>query len=151
RFAIQPSGDRATIDPRPIIANWVALEAALHPKGAPKGETDLLGATASGVFLQSKGELERAVLSDPNVAVYACGRREIAAGAIDKRVLAAIEFLSRVGLRPSVSALSCGAAGGAAGAAGDGLDISAINGVPIARHQGAGTVTDLAIRALLTL
>ena len=31
------------------------------------------------------------------------------------------------------------------------LDIAAINGVPIAGHQGAGTVTDITIRTLLTL
>src|SRR5205085_2658321 len=62
RFSIQPAGDSATIDPRPIIANWIALEASLHPKGAAKGETDLLGATATGVFLQSKTELQRALL-----------------------------------------------------------------------------------------
>jgi membrane-bound lytic murein transglycosylase B len=157
RFAIQPAGDHSTIDPRPIIANWVALEASLHPQGATKGETDLLGATASGVFLQSRAELQRAVLSDPNVSLPACARASVAAGAIDRRVLAVLEFLSRVGLRPTVSALHC--AGGeytehGAGSrkdAGDAVDISAINGIPVARHQGAGTVTDLAIRALLTL
>jgi hypothetical protein len=31
------------------------------------------------------------------------------------------------------------------------VDITAINGVPIAAHQGAGTITDLTIRTLLTL
>jgi len=31
------------------------------------------------------------------------------------------------------------------------MDISAINGTPILGHQGPGTVTDLTIRALLTL
>ena len=75
RFAIQPAGDSSTIDPRPIIANWIALEASLHPQGAAKGESDLLGATASGVFLQSKSELQRALLSDPNVSMPACGAR----------------------------------------------------------------------------
>ena len=34
---------------------------------------------------------------------------------------------------------------------GDAVDITAINGTPIAGHQGAGTITDLTIRALLTL
>jgi hypothetical protein len=157
RFAIQPAGDRSTIDPRPIIANWVALEAALHPQGATKGETDLLGATAGGVFLQSKAELQRASLSDPNISMPSCARAAVAAGAIDRRVLAVLEFLARVGLHPSVGTLHCaigefGAQGASAGRdAGDAVDISAINGIPIAGHQGAGTVTDLAIRALLTL
>jgi murein DD-endopeptidase MepM/ murein hydrolase activator NlpD len=157
RFAIQPAGDSSTIDPRPIIANWVALEAALHPQGAAKGETDLLGATASGVFLQSKAELQRAVLSDPNVSVPSCAHAAIAAGEIDRRVLAVLEFLSRVGLHPTVSALRCAngtyaAQGAATGSdAGDAVDISAVNGVQIAGHQGAGTIADLTVRALLTL
>ena len=157
RFAIQPAGDSSTIDPRPIIANWVALEASLHPQGAAKGESDLLGATASGVFLQSKSELQRALLSDPNVSMPACAHTAVAAGAIDRRVLAVLEFLSRVGLHPTVGSLRC--ASGEFGAqaqltgkdAGDAVDISAINGTPIADHQGAGTITDLTIRALLTL
>jgi hypothetical protein len=34
---------------------------------------------------------------------------------------------------------------------GDAVDISAINGIPIAGHQGAGTITDVTIRTLLTL
>ena len=58
RFAIRPGGDQGTVDPRPILQNWAQLGAALHPQGTT-GETDLLGATASGVFLMSKDELER--------------------------------------------------------------------------------------------
>ncbi len=68
RFAIQPAGDTSTIDPRAILANWTQLDAALHPQGA-KGSPSLLGATASDVFLLSKGQLEREVLSDPGVAL----------------------------------------------------------------------------------
>jgi soluble lytic murein transglycosylase-like protein len=156
RFAIRPGGDQSTIDPRPILQNWAQLGAALHPQGVT-GDTNLLGATASGVFLMSKGELERAVLSDPGIDIYACGRQDIASGTIDKRALAIIAFLSRVGLRPTVSALRCGhsemTVSGSVSehATGDAVDISAINGTPIAGHQGAGTITDLTIRALLTL
>ncbi len=156
RFAIRPGGDNATIDPRPILENWAQLSTALHPQGA-SGNTDLLGATAGGVFLLSKGELERTVLSDPGIGVYACGRQDIASGAIDKRVLAVLEFLSRTGLKPTVSALRCGHSEMTVSGfvsehyTGDAVDISAINGIPIAGHQGAGTITDLTIRALLTL
>ncbi len=155
-FAIRPGGDSATIDPRPILANWTQLSTALHPQGS-SGETDLLGATAGGVFLLSKDELERAVLSDPGVGIYACGRQDIASGAIDKRVLAVLEFLSRIGLKPTVSALRCGHSEMTVSGfvsehyTGDAVDISAINGIPIAGHQGAGSITDLTIRALLTL
>jgi soluble lytic murein transglycosylase-like protein len=156
RFAVAPGGDRSTIDPRPILHNWAQLGLALHPQGA-SGDTDLLGATASGVFLLSKGELERTVLSDPGISIYACGRQDIASGAIDKRVLAVLAFLSRIGMKPTVSALRCGHSEMTVSGfvsehyTGDAVDISAINGVPIAGHQGAGTITDQTIRTLLTL
>jgi hypothetical protein len=156
RFAIRPAGDSGTIDPRPILANWRQLDTALHPKGA-KGNVDLLGATVAQVFLMSQGELERTVLSDPDINIYECGRQDIASGAIDGRVLAVLEFLSRSGLKPTVSALQCGhseltASGNVSEHYfGDAVDISAINGVPIAGHQGAGSIADVTIRALLTL
>jgi soluble lytic murein transglycosylase-like protein len=156
RFAIRPGGDQSTIDPRPILENWQQLGLALHPQGT-SGNTDLLGATAAGVFLMSKDELERAVLSDPGISIYACGRQDIASGAIDKRVLAVLAYLSRIGLKPTVSALECGHSEMTVSGyvsehyTGDAVDISAINGTPIAGHQGAGTITDLTIRALLTL
>ncbi|HEX7609677.1 MAG TPA: hypothetical protein VF380_03305, partial [Solirubrobacteraceae bacterium] len=117
----------------------------------------LLGATAGDVFLLSKAELQRTVLSDPGIAIYTCGRHDISSGAIDRRVLAILAFLSRSGLKPTVTALHCGqspvSAAGAASPAyeGNAVEISAINGVAIAGHQGAGSITDLTVRALLTL
>jgi soluble lytic murein transglycosylase-like protein len=156
RFAIRPAGDQSTIDPRPILENWEQLAAALHPQGV-RGESGLLGATASGVFLLSKAELEREVLSDPGININACGRHDVASGAIDRRVLAVLAFLSRSGLKPTVSALRCGHSQFTVSGrvseyyARDAVDISAIDGIPIAGHQGAGTVTDTTIRTLLTL
>ncbi len=156
RFAIRPAGDPTTVDPGPVLANWSQLQAALHPQGA-RSEAALLGATASDVFLLSKAELQRTVLSDPGISIYACGRHDVATGAIDRRVLAVLAFLSRTGLKPTVTALHCGQSpvgpAGAASAAyqGNAVEISAINGTPISGHQGAGTITDLAIRTLLTL
>jgi hypothetical protein len=157
RFAVRPGGDQSTVDPRPILANWQQLGLALHPQGANNGEADLLGATASGVFLMSQEELQRAVLSDPGIDIYQCGREDIAKGAIDKRVLAVLAYLSRINLKPTVSALECGHSEMTVSGfvsehyTGDAVDISAINGIPIAGHQGAGTITDLTIRTLLTL
>jgi hypothetical protein len=154
RFAIRPAGDASTIDPRAILSNWTQLDAALHPQGA-KGTPSLLGATASDVFLLSKSQLEREVLSDPGIGLSACSRHEVASGAIDKRALAVLAFLSRSGLKPTVGTLRCGAYDAAgyvtAGHAGDAVAIVAINGVPIAGHQGAGSITDTTIRTLLTL
>jgi hypothetical protein len=126
----------------------------LHPQGA-KGRPNLLGATASDVFLLSKGQLEREVLSDPGVVLSACSRHEVASGAIDKRALAMLAFLSRSGLKPTVGTLRCGAYDAAGyvnpGHVGDAVAIVAINGIPIAGHQGAGSITDTTIRTLLTL
>jgi membrane-bound lytic murein transglycosylase B len=156
RFAIQPAGDQASVDPGPVLANWAQLQAALHPHGAT-ATNPLLGATASDVLLLSQSQLERAVLSDPEIQIYPCGRQDIAAGVVNRRVLAVIAFLARSGLEPTVSALRCDqaqyTASGALSSAyeGDAVTISAINSVPIAHHQGAGTITDLTIRTLLTL
>ena len=154
RFAIRPAGDASTIDPRAILSNWTQLDAALHPRGA-KGGPSLLGATASDVFLLSKSGLERAVLSDPGILLSACSRHEIASGAIDKRALAVLAFLSRSGLKPTVGTLRCGTYDASGyvlpGHVGDAVAIVAINGVPIAGHQGAGSITDTTIRTLLTL
>jgi soluble lytic murein transglycosylase-like protein len=156
RFSVKPAGDPSTIDPRAILENWSQLGAALHPQGA-KGNNSLLGATASDVFMLSKSQLERSVLSDPGIAMSACSRQEVASGRIDKRLLATLAFLSRSGLKPTVGTLACGsgayAAAGyvAAGHDGDAAAIVAINGVPIAGHQGAGSITDTTIRTLLTL
>jgi Transglycosylase SLT domain len=148
RFAIRPAGDAGTIDPGPILANWAQLELALHPQGA-KATNALLGATASDVLLLSKTQLERTVLSDPGINLDACSRHEIAAGKVDKRVLAVLAFLSRSGLQPTAGIPCQTPQAGASTAVG--VDITAINGVTITRHQGAGTITDLTIRTLLTL
>jgi Transglycosylase SLT domain len=156
RFAIRPAGDRGTVNPLPILENWRELGHALHPRGS-KGSRGLIGATANDVFLLTKSELERAVLSDPGIDIYQCGRRDIASGAIDSHILASLLFLSRSGLKPTVRALRCGenkfTASGAITSSyrGDSVDISAVNGVAIAKHQGADTITDLTIRTLLTL
>ncbi len=156
RFSIHPAGDASAIDPGPVLTNWAQLQTALHPQGA-KATNALLGATASDVFLLSKAQLERSVLADPGIALSACARHDIAAGSVDKRVLAVLAFLSRSGLKPTVGGLSCGqsrfkpTATSTAQEVSDAVDISAINGLPIEGHQGAGTITDLTIRTLMTL
>ncbi len=148
RFAIRPAGDAESINPSPILANWAQLQTALHPQGA-KAANPLLGATASDVLLLSSDRLERAVLSDPGIKVDTCGRREIAAGRVDRRVLALLAFLSRSGLKPTVTGVSCSQ--GLSKGSAETLDISSINGTAIAGHQGSGSITDLTIRTLLTL
>ena len=155
-FAIRPAGAQSAIDPRPILTNWRQLDIALHPQGAKDGPV-LDGATASAAFLLSKPELERAVLADPGIELGRCDRAQVAAGKVSGRTLALLVFLSRSGLKPTVGELRCGHTISTAKGLrtvfppADTLDIAAINGIPVAAHQGAGTVTDVTIRTLLTL
>ena len=156
RFAVQPAGDHETVDPGPILANWAQLQGVLHPKGA-KATNPLLGATASDAFLLSKPALERAVLSDPGITIDSLratrsrigqGRQARAGGA--RVPLAQRPRADRQGtvLQPAPVRAERGAVRRLPGGE---LEISAINGTPIAGHQGPETITDLTIRALLTL
>jgi hypothetical protein len=150
-FAIRPAGDGSTIDPRPVLAGWAQLRDALHPQGAKAAEA-LLGATANAVLASSRTELQQALLSDPGVTLDARSRALIASGAVDQRVLAALAFLSRCGLKAAVSVRAetglrrADAQQGALIA-----DITAVDGVAIAGHQGSGTIADLTVRTLLAL
>ncbi|HEX3691099.1 MAG TPA: lytic murein transglycosylase [Solirubrobacteraceae bacterium] len=160
-FMIQPAGKNAPyIDPKPILDGWKLLEATavyrasgVDPFFGPGAKNPSVGQ----VLLMSKQQLTARVLADPHVQVYACGRRDIEAGLIDRRVLATIEFLSASGLDPDVSGLECGhsATGAtgtdAAGATGASVDITKINGISILGHQQPGSVTDITVRRLLTL
>ena len=158
---IQPAGKKAPyIDPKPILDGWKLLEATAVYRAA--GVDPFFGPGAKNpsvgqVLLMSKQQLTTRVLADPHVQIYACGRRDVEAGLIDRRVLAVIEFLSASGLDPDVSGLECGhSANGAtgtdaAGATGASVDITKINGIPILGHQQPGSIADMTIRRLLTL
>jgi hypothetical protein len=161
RFMIRPAGPKAPyIDPKPILDGWKLLEATavyradgVNPFFGPNAKNPTIGQ----VLLMSKEQLTYRVLEDPHVHIYSCGRRDIQAGLIDRRILAVIEFLSASGLDPTVSGLACGhtATGSngvdAAGATGASVDISKINNIPILGNQGPGSITDITIRRLLTL
>jgi murein DD-endopeptidase MepM/ murein hydrolase activator NlpD len=161
-FMVQPAGKNAPqIDPKPILDGWKLLEATAVYRAA--GVDPFFGPGAKNpsigqILLMSKEQLQNRILQDPHVQIYACGRRDIQAGLVDRRVLATLEFLSASGLEPSVSGLVCGrsvpiSTGIAAAAASGGstVDIDKINNVPILGHQGPGSITDIAIRRLLTL
>jgi hypothetical protein len=157
-FQIRPAGKNAPlIDPKPILDGWKLLEATAVYRAAGINPFVDKSPTIGQILLMSKEQLQTQVLQDPDVQIYACGRRDIEAGLIDRRVLAVIEFLSASGLDPYVSGLECGhsltATTGvdAAGATGASLDISKINNIPILGHQGPGSITDVTIRRLLTL
>jgi len=160
-FEIRPAGRGAPrIDPKPILDGWKLLESTAIYRAQGKnpffGE-DAQGATVGQILLMSKDTLIQRVLANPRIELYSCGRRDVAAGVVDRRVLATLEFLASSGLKPTVTSLRCGhgfyTAGGnvSAHSSGNAVDIAKINGIPIMGNQGAGSITDIAVRRLLTL
>jgi len=161
RFEVRPAGKGAPrIDPKPILDGWKLLESTAIYRAAGKNPffgRDAKNPSIGQILLMSKAALQHRVLTDPNVDVYECGRRDIKSGGVDRRVLATIEFLSASGLKPTITSLTCGhsfltsSGNVSAHSSGNAVDIAAINGVPIMGHQGEGSVTDIAIRRMLTL
>jgi hypothetical protein len=158
-FQITPAGVGAPpIDPKPILDGWVALENTSIFRA--KGENPFLATSPSvgQVLLESKRQLERQVARDSSVHMRACERREAQSGGVDRRVLAMLEFLAVSGLKPTVARLRC-AAGAPAPFAGNAsadsggytVKITAVDGTPLAGHQGQGSIADTTIRRLLTL
>ncbi|MHB8234169.1 MAG: lytic murein transglycosylase [Solirubrobacteraceae bacterium] len=158
-FQIRPAGAGAPlIDPKPVLDGWVALENTSIFRA--KGENPFLATspTTGQVLLESKQQLEPQVLHDAGIRLSRCGRQDVRTGRIDKRVLAALEYLSVSGLKPSVSGLKCNAPASVAAiaslpASADtySVSITAINGIPISAHQGQGSIADSTVRKLLML
>jgi murein DD-endopeptidase MepM/ murein hydrolase activator NlpD len=155
-FEIRPPGaDVPRIDPEPFLEGWRLLGSSTVYRA--QTISALGGGSIGQILLMSKDSLARRVLHDPAIEVYGCGRRDIAAGVVDRRVLATLAFLSASGLRPTVSSLRCGhrthtdSGNISQHASGNGVDIAKINGTPIMGHQGAGSIADTTIRRLLTL
>ncbi len=156
-FSIRPAGRGAPrIDPKPILDGWKLLEATAiyRAKGKSPFSARLSGA---GVLLLSKEALQKRVLADKGLSIYPCGREDVAAGRIDRRVLAMLEYLRSKGLELTITALECGhgylttSGNVSEHSSGDAVDIAAINGVPVTGHQGPGTVTDELIHDVLQL
>ncbi len=160
-FEIRPAGRGAPrIDPKPIVDGWKLLESTALYRAAGKNPfwgPDAESPTVGQILLMSKDALERRVLRSRSIELYDCGRRDIAAGRIDRRVLATLELLSASGLRPTVTSLTCGhsylTSGGNVShhSSGNAVDIARVNGIPILGHQGEGSIADTTVRRLLTL
>jgi murein DD-endopeptidase MepM/ murein hydrolase activator NlpD len=157
-FEVRPAGrDAPRIDPRPILDGWQLLERTAVYRAS--GRSALHGEEASigQVLLLPKPLLERRVLADPRIQLYPCGRRDVATGQVDRRVLAVLAYLAESGLEPTVTSLKCGhgfytASGNVSHhSSGNAVDISAIDGVPILGHQGPGDVTERTVRRLMAL
>jgi murein DD-endopeptidase MepM/ murein hydrolase activator NlpD len=156
-FSIRPAGRGAPrIDPKPILDGWKLLEATAiyRAKGKNPFSAQLSGA---GVLLLSKEALQKRVLADEGLSIYTCGREDIAAGAIDRRILAMLEYLRSKGFELTITSLRCGhgflttSGNVSEHTTGDAVDIAVINGVPVTGHQGPGTLTDELIRDVLQL
>jgi hypothetical protein len=156
-FSIRPAGKGAPrIDPKPILDGWKLLEATAiyRAKGENPFTSRLSGA---GVLLLSKEALQKRVLADEGLSIYACGREDIVTGQIDRRVLAMLEYLRSKGFEMTITALKCGhsflttSGNVSEHSTGDAVDIAVINGTPVTGNQGPGTMTDELIRDVLQL
>jgi hypothetical protein len=144
-FEIRPAGAGA-IDPRPILQSWQLLG---ETQGSPQeGTAPLFGPDAgdaliSEIQLLSAEQLQARLLSDAQLPLSSCARQDIAAGQLDRRVLATLDFLLASGLDPTVSGLECGdgsvasLASSSRSASVDAISITQLNGVPI-HHDGRG-------------
>ena len=152
-FMIQPAGRGAPlVDPKPILDGWKLLEATavyrasgVDPFFGPGAKNPSVGQ----ILLMSKEQLQTRILQDPHVQMTICERRAIQAGQSDRRILAAVEFLSASGLDPTISGITCTSATNPI--SDTSVNITRINNLPVAGHQGTGSLADLAIRRLLTL
>jgi len=156
-FSIRPAGKGAPrIDPKPILDGWKLLEATAiyRAKGKNPFADRLSGA---GVLLLSKEALQKRVLADEGLSIYTCGREDIAAGAIDRRILAMLEYLRSKGFELTITSLSCGhgflttSGNVSEHTTGDAVDIAVINGTAVTGNQGPGTMTDELIHSVLQL
>jgi hypothetical protein len=106
---------------------------------------------------QAKPRLERRILGDPRIEIYAAGRSDIAAGRIDIRVLVALRYLvvrfHEVGVSSLVSGHRLFARPGVISAHIGGLavDVFSLAGISISGHQERRSITERAVRALLRL
>jgi Transglycosylase SLT domain len=158
-FAIRPAGKGAPkIDPKPILDGWKLLEATAIYRAAGDNPFAQVGAgNVTQDLLMPKTALERKVLADPRLSIYSCGRSDIQTGQIDQRILAAMEYLADNGFRLTITSLKCGhglyTTSGSISehSTGDAMDIADVNGIPIAGHQGSGSITEIVIKTLLQL
>ncbi|HLW94010.1 MAG TPA: lytic murein transglycosylase, partial [Solirubrobacteraceae bacterium] len=111
-FEVRPAGaGEALIDPRPFLDSWSQLETLeLHRNSFATAAVygPNLHARSVGLTLRaSQVDLERIVLQDTRVSLAGCERSAIAAGNVDRRVLAALEVLVLHGIDPTVSGAWC--------------------------------------------
>jgi murein DD-endopeptidase MepM/ murein hydrolase activator NlpD len=149
-FAIRPVGRGAPqIDPKPILDGWKLLEAtAIYRADGKNPFARDLG--AGGVLLLPKGALQQRALHDRRLTIPACGRRAVAAGRVDRRVLAMLEYLTARGYRLGIGSSGCGGAGSQS-SRDSAVAVASIDGVPVRGHQGPGSLADAVLKSVLQL
>ncbi|MGA9315136.1 MAG: lytic murein transglycosylase [Solirubrobacteraceae bacterium] len=157
-FQIRPAGiGEPLIDPKPILDGWVKLQSSSAVKATGRTPFAKLTPSPGQALLESKTQLELQVPRDRAIRLPRCERRLIADDRADRRVLAALEFLSASGLRPTVSSRSCAQASTAKnglpspGVTGQVLDLSAIDGTPVVEAGGPSALGLVAARKLAAL
>jgi len=89
-FGIRPAGRGAPkIDPKPILDGWKPLESTAMYRAAGKNPlfgSDGQAATIGQILLMSKEQLQARVLDDPRIDIYACRRKDIQGGQIDRAI-----------------------------------------------------------------
>jgi hypothetical protein len=157
-FAIRPAGKGAPrIDPKPILDGWKLLEAtAIYRANGKNPLTAKL--SGAGVLLLPETMLARRVLADKQIELSECDRVEIRAGQLDRRLLAALAYLSSQGFRLTITSMLCGRHGSITTSGnisnhsyGGAADIALINGRPVLGNQGPGSITESLLRTALQL
>ncbi|MEK6275156.1 MAG: hypothetical protein AABM30_07430 [Actinomycetota bacterium] len=165
----------ATLDElRALTRRLAALDAGSNPADAVRtltGSASLAEKTvalahynrAVGLYSlvtgleRAKPRLERLVLEDPRIDIYAGGRDDISSGLVDVRVIVLIRYITDTFGQATVSSLHSGhrlyARPGTVSAHVYGLavDISAVGATSIAGHQEPGGITERAVQSILLL
>ncbi len=157
-FMIRPAGKGAPyIDPKPILDGWKLLESTAVYRAKGKNILKNPNVSIGQILMMSKAQLQKKVLHDRRIRIYAGGRNDIRTGQIDRRVLAVLEYLAMSGLEPTVSCLKSGhsefttSGNVSEHASGNAVDISEINGISITGHQQKGGIAYRTVRKLMQL
>ncbi len=159
-FQVRPAGRGApVVDPKPILDGWKLLEStAIYRAVGVNPLVPVQNSRSIGqILLMSKEQLENYVLNKDSIDIYSCGRDDIRAGQIDRRVLALLAFLDSEGYHPTVTSLTCGhgfyTSSGSVSehSTGTALDIAAINGESMIANNKAGGLMEDTVRKIMAL
>ncbi len=156
-FELRPAGaGQPLIDPRPFLDAWSQLETLeLHRDSfaaSPYFGPNLHARSVGALLLTGQVDIARIVLEDRRVTLAACEGNAIAAGNVDRRVLASLEVLVLHGIDPTVSGAWCSRDARTRHAAaqllktGNAIALRTLDGRP-----AAGAVARVAIEALSSL